>query len=98
MPVFVGSHILHRGGLARSGERLALQIIFWPGNWREDVAEPRRRGVRPASPREYYRLKCANLWAGSCEPLNTMAFAQDNLRGNWCLTAETSPARRIRTG
>ena len=28
MPLFAGSHVLHRGGLVRSGERIALQIIF----------------------------------------------------------------------
>ena len=38
MPVFAGSHILHRGGLVTSGERLALQIVFWPGNWRKEQA------------------------------------------------------------
>ena len=38
--VFAGSHVLHRGGLVTKGERLALQIIFWPGNWR-----PQRRSL-----------------------------------------------------
>src|SRR5262249_33863596 len=30
MPVFIGSHVLHRGGLVSNGERWALQIFFYP--------------------------------------------------------------------
>jgi hypothetical protein len=30
MPVFTGSHVLHRGGLVSNGERWALQIFFYP--------------------------------------------------------------------
>lgn len=29
MPVFTGSHVLHRGGLVTSGERIALQIVYY---------------------------------------------------------------------
>jgi hypothetical protein len=28
--VFDGSRLLHRGGLIEEGERLVLQVIFWP--------------------------------------------------------------------
>jgi hypothetical protein len=28
MPLFAGSHVLHRGGVVKSGERIALQIVF----------------------------------------------------------------------
>jgi hypothetical protein len=30
MPIFAGSHVLHRGGLVAEGERWALQIVFPP--------------------------------------------------------------------
>jgi hypothetical protein len=28
--VFDGSRLLHRGGLIEEGERLVLQVVFWP--------------------------------------------------------------------
>lgn len=43
MPLFLGSHVLHRGGLVTEGERLALQIVFPPG------AKP-ERAVPPSPP------------------------------------------------
>jgi hypothetical protein len=30
--VFDGSQLLHRGGLIEAGERIALQVVFYPGN------------------------------------------------------------------
>jgi FkbM family methyltransferase len=30
LAVFAGGHTIHRGGIARSGERWALQVCFWP--------------------------------------------------------------------
>jgi hypothetical protein len=38
MPLFAGSHVLHRGGVVRSGERVALQIVFETAA--ESVPEP----------------------------------------------------------
>lgn len=30
MGLFTGAHVLHRGGIARKGQRWALQVCFWP--------------------------------------------------------------------
>jgi hypothetical protein len=48
MPLFLGSHVLHRGGLVTQGERLALQIVFPPGprpTRTAPLSKPRPPGV-----------------------------------------------------
>jgi hypothetical protein len=37
MPVFVGGHTLHRGGLVTTGERIALQIVFYPTETKVEI-------------------------------------------------------------
>ncbi len=32
LAIFTGGHTIHRGGIARQGERWALQVCFWPKN------------------------------------------------------------------
>jgi hypothetical protein len=40
---FDGSQLLHRGGMVRSGERIALQVMFGPDDWRRRAARLARR-------------------------------------------------------
>jgi hypothetical protein len=48
MPVFAGSHVLHRGGLVKSGERIALQIVF-------EIVPEAAPNLAPESPVELRR-------------------------------------------
>jgi FkbM family methyltransferase len=45
--LFTGGHILHRGGLVQEGERIVLQIGFWPkdeSHYKPSVTLPPRKG------------------------------------------------------
>ena len=47
--VFDGSRLLHRGGLIEQGERVVLQVVFWPK--RSFISETRRRFSQPIKSR-----------------------------------------------
>jgi hypothetical protein len=45
-PVFMGSHALHRGGYVEAGERIALQIVFFPQKQSEVTVASQSSWVR----------------------------------------------------
>ncbi len=49
--LFTGSHVMHRGGIAKQGERWALQVCFWP---KDKVKLPKKeaKAAETAAPKK----------------------------------------------
>jgi FkbM family methyltransferase len=59
LAIFTGGHTIHRGGIAKQGERWALQVCFWPKNKiklpsKEDLEKSGLREPKTEKPKGFF--------------------------------------------